>query len=84
MIPMADSTGYREAMVGALSLYDSQGERQHTVYLAAAPEYGKAEFKPLMHRILLYSQQDAERRFEAVYSRHPSFPSNAPELGRLH
>lgn len=50
MIPMADSPGYREAMVGALSLYDSQGERQHTVYLAAAPEYGKAEFKQRMER----------------------------------
>ena len=84
MTAMADTTGYREAMGGALSLYDSQGERQHTVYLAAAPEYGNAEFKPLMHRILLYSQQDAERRFEAVYSRHPSFPSSAPEPRRLH
>ena len=48
MIPMADSSGYREAMVGALSLYDGQGERQHTLYLAAAPEYGKAEFKQRM------------------------------------
>lgn len=50
MIPMVDSTGYREAMVGALSLYDPQGERQHTVYLAAAPEYGKTEFKLRMER----------------------------------
>lgn len=50
MIPMANSAGYREAMVGALSLYDSQGERQHTIYLAAAPEYGKAEFKQRMER----------------------------------
>jgi hypothetical protein len=50
LIPMADSAGYREAMVGALSLYDGEGERQHTVYLAAAPEYGKAEFKQRMER----------------------------------
>lgn len=36
--------GYREAMVGTISLYDKQGERQHTTYLAATPEYGKATF----------------------------------------
>lgn len=37
--------GYREAMVGAISLYDSDGERQHTIYFGEAPEYGKACFK---------------------------------------
>jgi len=37
--------GYREAMVGNISLYDSEGERQHTIYFGAAPEYGKASFK---------------------------------------
>lgn len=37
--------GYREAMVGNLSLYDCDGERQHTLYLGEAPEYGKACFK---------------------------------------
>ena len=36
--------GWRETMVGTLSFYDSEGERQHTVYLAATPEYGKAKF----------------------------------------
>jgi hypothetical protein len=36
--------GWREAMVGTLAFYDRQGERQHTVYLAATPEYGKAKF----------------------------------------
>jgi len=44
MIPMANSEGYREAMVGSLSFYDPEGERAHTIYLAAAPEYGKGEF----------------------------------------
>jgi hypothetical protein len=34
--------GYREAMTGTLTLYDRQGERQHTIYLAATPEYDKA------------------------------------------
>jgi len=37
--------GYREAMVGNISLYDCNGERQHTIYLGETPEYGKATFK---------------------------------------
>lgn len=36
--------GYREAMVGTLSLYDGHGERLHTTYVGASPEYGKARF----------------------------------------
>ncbi len=36
--------GYREAMVGTIALYDSQGDRQHTTYVAASPEYGKETF----------------------------------------
>ena len=29
------SDGYREAMVGYISLYDRQGERQHTIYVVS-------------------------------------------------
>lgn len=36
--------GYRQAMVGSISLYDKEGERQHTLYLGATPEYGKEKF----------------------------------------
>jgi hypothetical protein len=36
--------GGRQVMVGTLSLYDGQGERLHTIYLAAPPEYGKEAF----------------------------------------
>jgi len=36
--------GWREAMAGTISFYDAKGERQHTVYLGATPEYGKADF----------------------------------------
>jgi len=50
MIPMADSAGYREAMVGTLSFYDHEGERQHTIYLGAAPEYGKHAFSERLAR----------------------------------
>ena len=36
--------GWRQAMVGTISLYDRLGERLHTIYLAAPPEYGKERF----------------------------------------
>jgi len=36
--------GWREAMVGTLAFYDREGERLHTIYVAATPEYGKAQF----------------------------------------
>lgn len=37
--------GYRVAMVGTLSFHNKTGERIHTTYLAAPPEYGKETFK---------------------------------------
>jgi hypothetical protein len=36
--------GWREAMVGTLGFYDQAGQRLHTVYTAATPEYGKLTF----------------------------------------
>jgi len=36
--------GYRETMVGNISLYDVSGKRQHSIYLGEAPEYGKGRF----------------------------------------
>jgi len=36
--------GYRQAMVGTIGFHDREGERQHTIYAAASPEYGKATF----------------------------------------
>jgi hypothetical protein len=42
--------GFRQAMVGTISLYDMLGERQHTIYVGASPEYGKATFLERMHR----------------------------------
>ncbi len=43
MVSLKDD-GWREAMVGSISLYDSEGERRHSIYIGAAPEYGKAQF----------------------------------------
>jgi len=42
--------GWRETMVGTIGFYDAEGERQHTIYLAATPEYGKATFLDRMER----------------------------------
>jgi len=36
--------GYRQAMVGSISFYDSSGERLYTRYTALPPEYGKEQF----------------------------------------
>jgi hypothetical protein len=36
--------GYRQTMVGTIALYDKSGERQHTIYTSATPEYGKKSF----------------------------------------
>ena len=53
-------TGWREAMVGTISLYDPQGERKHTIYIGATPEYGKARF---LERL--------EREIERTKARYP-------------
>ena len=53
--------GFREAMVGTLSLYDADGERLHTTYVAAPPEYGKERF---------YKQMEEEiQRYKKRYPR---------------
>jgi hypothetical protein len=42
--------GWREAMCGSIAFYDSQGERLHTIYCAATPEYGKERFREKFSR----------------------------------
>jgi hypothetical protein len=44
--------GWRQAMCGSISLYDKDGERMHTIYAGAAPEYGKAAFHDRFEREL--------------------------------
>lgn len=44
--------GWRQAMVGTLALFDAAGERLHTLYVAATPEYGKATFLGRLEREL--------------------------------
>jgi hypothetical protein len=47
---LTEEDGWREAMVGTVALYDRNGERQHTIYLGAAPEYGKETFLNRLER----------------------------------
>ena len=49
--------GYRLAMVGTIALYDRHGERQHTLYLGATPEYGQATFLERLEREIAHVQQ---------------------------
>jgi hypothetical protein len=42
--------GNRQAMVGSISLFDKDGERRHTLYVAATPQYGKETFYERMGR----------------------------------
>jgi hypothetical protein len=44
--------GARQAMVGTISLFDAEGQRQHTLYVAATPEYGKQTFLGRLEREL--------------------------------
>jgi hypothetical protein len=49
--------GHRQAMVGSLSLYDQDGERRHTIYVAATPEYGKDTFGQRLAREIEHVRQ---------------------------
>ncbi len=55
--------GWRVAMTGTIAFFDSQGERLHTIYLGATPEYGKEEF----HTRFL-------RELDRVKEKYPDIP----------
>lgn len=64
---MDKSQGWRQVMVGTLALYDEAGERLHTTYVAAAPEYGKKTFFERMDRELaLLKKAYPEARYAGV------------------
>jgi hypothetical protein len=42
--------GWREAMVGTIAFFDREGERMHTIYMGASPEYGKERFRDRFSR----------------------------------
>jgi len=43
MLPTC-TDGWRESMVGTITLFDEKGERQHSIYVGEPPEYGKSNF----------------------------------------
>lgn len=49
--------GYRQAMVGTVAFYDKEGERIHTTYLAAPPEYGKEKFKRRLEEAIIRTRK---------------------------
>ena len=54
--------GWREAMCGSIALYDADGERLHTIYCAATPEYGKERF----HAKFAWEVERIQERFPAA------------------
>jgi hypothetical protein len=53
--------GWREAMVGTIAFMDKDGERLHTTYVSATPEYGKETFLSRLEREIV--------RAKALYPR---------------
>ena len=66
--------GWREAMCGTISLYDKQGERLHTSYFAAPPEYGKQTFHEKMEREIARMK---EKFPKATTIRRPATPKTS-------
>jgi hypothetical protein len=56
--------GWREAMVGTISLYDAHGQRQHSIYLGATPEYRRVRF---LQRLELEIQRTKDLYPDAIY-----------------
>ena len=50
-------SGWRVAMTGTFSFYDDKGERLHTIYIGATPEYGKEKFLARFDRELAKVKQ---------------------------
>ena len=42
--------GWREAMAGTIAFFDREGNRMHTIYMGASPEYGKERFRDRFSR----------------------------------
>jgi hypothetical protein len=62
---------------GTVSLYDALGERQHTIYIGATPEYGKALFLERLEREI--------QRTKAVIPKRPilALPTGQPPTGNF-
>jgi hypothetical protein len=49
--------GWRETMVGTIGYFDGDGNRVHTTYCAAIPEYGKSNFLTRLEREVSRSKE---------------------------
>ena len=59
--------GYRQAMVGSISLYNSDGERLYTRYTALPPEHGKERFhQSFAHEIKRIRKMYAHARYVGI------------------
>lgn len=59
--------GWRESMVGNISLYGVDGQRLHTVYIGEAPEYGKGTFfQRLEHEISKTKQHHPNAQYLGI------------------
>lgn len=59
--------GHRQAMVGTIAFFDAAGERLHTLYVAAAPEHGKATFlKRLEKEIARVKERYRDARYVGI------------------
>lgn len=59
--------GWRHAMCGTIALYDKEGNRLHTAYIAAPPEYGKEKFHAKMdHEINRVRERFPEARMTGI------------------
>lgn len=59
--------GYRQAMVGTIAFFDGARERLHTIYVAAAPESGKASFLRRMdEEIARVKQRYRDARYAGI------------------
>lgn len=54
---------YRQAMVGTLAFYNKDGERIHTTYLAAPPEYGKEKFKMRLEEEIIRTRKNYPKAY---------------------
>jgi hypothetical protein len=57
--------GYRQAMCGTVTFYNSAGDRLHTIYKGCEPEYGKETFL----RRMAEEPDKAEVRYPTAFHR---------------
>lgn len=59
MLPTREE-GWRESMVGTISLYNQEGERQHSIYVGESPEYGKRSFMERLDNLVAFNSYVAK------------------------